>query len=78
MHVICKQKLSIWKHTTVYANSLLQKHSVRYELCFKIYLIALGNSASDGWSRAKRERAKSRERLLRTILFFQVTCKQGR
>jgi len=40
-----------------------KKHSVRYELCFKKYLIAQGSSGSDGWTRVKRKRTKSRERL---------------
>ena len=33
-------------------------------------LIADGSSGINGWARVKRERTKSRERLLRTILFY--------
>ena len=32
-------------------------------------LIAKSSSGSNGWARVKRERTKSRERLLRTIVF---------
>jgi len=38
--------------------------------CFKMYFIAYGCSGCNGWGRVKRERTKSRERLLRTILFY--------
>ena len=47
-----------------------KKHLVRYELCFKKYLFASGSSGSNGWARVKRERKKSRECLLRTILIY--------
>ena len=36
---------------------------------FEKYLIAYGSSGSNGWAQVKRERTKSKERLLRTILF---------
>jgi len=36
----------------------------------KKYLIAYGSSDPNGWARVKCERTKSRERLLRTILFY--------
>ena len=52
-----------------YKNPLLQKHSVRYELYFKKYLIAQGSSGSNEWARVKRKRTKSREYLLRSMLF---------
>jgi len=61
-----------WK-SLLYANLLLQKkHLIWCELCSKIlkYLIAESSSGSNGWARVKRERTKSRERLLRTILFY--------
>jgi len=32
-------------------------------------LLAEGSSGSSGWARVKRERTKSRERLLRTLVF---------
>ena len=47
-----------------------RKHSVRYELCFKKYLTVWELSDSNGWAWVKREWKKSRERLLRTILFY--------
>ena len=45
----------------------LKKHLFWYELCQKI--LAESSSGSNGWARVKRERTKSRERLLRTIVF---------
>ena len=47
-----------------------KKNPVRYQLCFKKYFSAYGSSGINGWARVKRERRKSRERLLRTILFY--------
>jgi len=51
-----------------------KKHSVRYELCFKIYFIALGSSDSDGWARVKRKRSRENAYYER-YCFVQVTCK---
>jgi len=45
-------------------NPLLQKN------IFKKYLSAQNSSDSSGWARVKRERTKSWERLLRTVLFY--------
>jgi len=46
-----------------------EKYLIWYELYLKEYLIAKGNSSSDGLARVKRERRNSRKRLLRMIVF---------
>jgi len=53
-----------------YINPLLQKTLSPMSIISKNTQTALGSSGSNGWARAKRERTKSRERLLRTILFY--------
>jgi len=73
LKLLSKWELSIgldFKSNVQYKSVASKKHSVRYKLCFKWYLFAYGSSGSNGWARVKRERTKSRERLLRTILFY--------
>jgi len=68
--IILEMETLHWIGIQIQCSMQIQKHSVRYEVCFKKYLVAEGSSGSNGWARVKRERTKSRERLLRTILFY--------
>jgi len=44
----------------------------------KLLFVSSGSSASNGWARVKCERTKSRERLLRTILFYSCHLQHER
>jgi len=57
-----------------YSNALLQKHLVRYELCFKKYLTAKDSSDTNGWARVNHERTSRENVYYERYCSMQVTC----